>query len=300
MLHGYAAPEIQREIAEFDGRVDVEIVPPSSWDDAVERIAAADVALVTQGRGAGDATAVAAKVYEYLALGRPVLAMTDGGATEALLRRLGADGLAARLDDPESIERALDRLAAGDVPAPVPPERLRPYDRRVIAAETAALLDSLVEKWSSIASTIRSAACPSQSGGTAPGGSCAASSSAGTSAIRSGASPSRTFVPSSTVTGRSVLSRSVKHGIPRNVVSSWIPPESVRTPAEPRDEREELEVAERFEQARGAASRGPPRKRCARARMDREDDRELLGDVARAARARRPAAGRRRAPGGAA
>ena len=85
-------------------------------------------------------------MYEYLALGRPVLATTDGGATEALLRRLGADGLTARLDDPGSIERALARLAAGDVPAPVPTERLRPYDRRVIAAETASLLDSLAAK----------------------------------------------------------------------------------------------------------------------------------------------------------
>jgi glycosyltransferase involved in cell wall biosynthesis len=146
VLHGYAAPEIQREVAAFDGRVDVEIVSPSTWEDAVARIAKADAALVTQGHGAGDATAVAAKVYEYLALGRPVLATTDGGATEALLRRLGAAGLTARLDDPESIERALARLAAGEVPAPVPPERLRPYDRRVIAAETASLLDSLVEK----------------------------------------------------------------------------------------------------------------------------------------------------------
>jgi colanic acid biosynthesis glycosyl transferase WcaI len=146
VLHGYATPEIRRELADFDGRVDVEVVSPSTWKDAVERIAAADAGLVTQGRGAGDATAVAAKVYEYLALGRPVLATTDGGATEALLRRLGVDGLAARLDGLDSIERALDRLAAGDTPAPVPPERLRPYDRRVIAAETAALLDSLVEK----------------------------------------------------------------------------------------------------------------------------------------------------------
>jgi glycosyltransferase involved in cell wall biosynthesis len=146
VLHGFAAPEIRRELADFEGSVDVEVVAPSGWEDAVERIAAADAALVTQGRGAGDASAVAAKVYEYLALGRPVLATTDGGATEALLRRLGADGLVARLDDSHSIRRALERLAAADVPAPVPPEQLRAYDRRVIAAETAALLDSLVEK----------------------------------------------------------------------------------------------------------------------------------------------------------
>ena len=143
VVHGYLAPEIRRQVAEFEGIVQVEVVPPSSWDEAVTRIAAADAALVTQGRGAGDATAVAAKVYEYLALGRPVLAITDGGATEALLHRLGADGLAARLSDERSIERALERLAAGDVPEPVPAERLAPYDRREIARRTAALLDEV-------------------------------------------------------------------------------------------------------------------------------------------------------------
>ena len=36
-----------------------------------------------------------------------------------------------------------------------------------------------------------------------------------------------------TVIGRSVLSRNVRHGTPRNVLSSWTPPESVNTPAAP-------------------------------------------------------------------
>ena len=123
VLHGYVAPEIQKEIA--DSGAEVELVPPSGWEDAVRRIAEADVALVTQARTAGDETAVAAKVYEYLALGKPVLCISHGGATEALLRRLGADGLCARLDDETSIRAALDRIEAGDVPQPVPPEQAR-------------------------------------------------------------------------------------------------------------------------------------------------------------------------------
>src|SRR5437764_1412230 len=69
VLHGYVVPEILTEV-ERSG-VEVELVPPSSWEDAVRRIAEADVALVTQARGAGDATAVAAKLYEYLAPGKP-------------------------------------------------------------------------------------------------------------------------------------------------------------------------------------------------------------------------------------
>jgi glycosyltransferase involved in cell wall biosynthesis len=142
VLHGYVAPEIRAHV-EHSG-ADVELVEPSGWEDAVRRIADADVALVTQARGAGDETAVAAKVYEYLALGKPVLSITDGGATEALLRRLGADRLAARLDDEPSIEAALAEIEAGDLPEPVPPERLAPYERPRLAQRLAELLDSLV------------------------------------------------------------------------------------------------------------------------------------------------------------
>jgi len=143
VLHGYVAPEIQKEIAESGA--EVEIVPPSGWEDAVRRIAEADLALATQARTAGDATAVAAKVYEYLALGKPVLAITHGGATESLLRRLGSDGLCARLDDEMSIRAALDRIEAGDVPRPIPPEKLEPYERPRLAKQLAELLSSLTE-----------------------------------------------------------------------------------------------------------------------------------------------------------
>jgi glycosyltransferase involved in cell wall biosynthesis len=141
VLHGYVAPEIQKELAA--STAEVELVPPSGWEDAVRRIADADVALVTQARGAGDDTAVAAKVYEYLALGKPVLCLSYGGATEALLRRLDADQLAARLDDEASIEGALERIRSGDLPPPVPPERLAPYERPRLAERLAELLDGL-------------------------------------------------------------------------------------------------------------------------------------------------------------
>ena len=51
----------------------------------------------------------------------------------------------------------------------------------------------------------------------------------------------------STVIGRSVFSRSVRHGTPRTVVSSWMPPESVRTRARGAEQRQELQVAERLD-----------------------------------------------------
>jgi glycosyltransferase involved in cell wall biosynthesis len=142
VLHGYVVPEILAEV-ERSG-ADVELVPPSSWEDAVRRIADADVALITQARGAGDETAVAAKVYEYLALGKPILSITHGGATEKLLQRLGVDGLAARLDDERSIETALQRILAGDLPEPVAAEKLAAYARPRLAQRVTDLLDSLV------------------------------------------------------------------------------------------------------------------------------------------------------------
>ena len=143
VLHGYVAPEIEAEIAE--SAADVEFLPPSGWEDAVRRIAEADVALITQARGAGDETAVAAKVYEYLALGKPVLCISDGGATEALLCRLGADQLCARLDDRRSIDAALARIEAGDLPGPVATELLAPYERPQLAARLRDLVEDIAK-----------------------------------------------------------------------------------------------------------------------------------------------------------
>ena len=141
VLHGYVAPPVMSQLAAADERVDVEVLPPSNWEDAVGRIARTDAALITQAASAGDATAVAGKVYEYLALGRPVLCLTDGGATEAVLRRVGADRYCARLGDAASIARVLDRLRDEPPGPPVAREALAPYERRTIAARVAAVLD---------------------------------------------------------------------------------------------------------------------------------------------------------------
>ena len=140
VLHGYMAPEIERQVRGAPLGVTVDVVAPSDWQDAVSRIAACDVALITQSRDAGDATAVASKVYEYLALGKPVLCVTDGGATEGLLRRLGADRHCARLGDPASIREALRRLASHEPDPPVSEQLLAPFSRAAIADAMADLL----------------------------------------------------------------------------------------------------------------------------------------------------------------
>lgn len=146
VLHGFLSPASQAEVerARQQGLVEIEVLAPSPWTQAVARIADADACLITQARGAGDATAVASKIYEYLALGKPVLCLTDGGASEALLRRLGADQLCARLDEHEQIVAALVRLRERP-PTPLGPELLAPYDRRVLAGRMAALLEEVLD-----------------------------------------------------------------------------------------------------------------------------------------------------------
>jgi hypothetical protein len=144
VLHGYLSPPSLAEVerARQESGVPIEVLAPSPWPEAVRRIATADAGLITQARIAGDETAIASKVYEYLALGKPVLCITDGGASEALLRRLKADELCARLDTPETIVAALERLRDGALRSPSP-GGLEAYSRRTLAGVMAALLEDV-------------------------------------------------------------------------------------------------------------------------------------------------------------
>ena len=116
--------------------------------------------------------------------------------------------------------------------------------------------------------------------------------------------PITRFVPDVTVIGRSVDVRSVRHGTPRTVVSSWTPPESVSTTLGAGDQPDEVEVAERpgVDDARLAREDPVDAGRlgaCARPRMEREDDRnEAADDDDRAEHAIRASPGRRRSRGG--
>lgn len=144
-LHGYLAPEIEDQLSHAPAGLDIEVVPPSDWTDAVKRIAASDVTLVSQTKAAGDDLAVVSKVYEYLAIGKPVLCLTDGGGTEAILRRLGAGEFCARLDDQDGITSALVRLLEEPPPPPVSVERIALYDRAHIARTMADSLLAVIE-----------------------------------------------------------------------------------------------------------------------------------------------------------
>ena len=90
------------------------------------------------------------------------------------------------------------------------------------------------------------------------------------------------------VTGRSVFGRSVRHGMPSTVVSSWMPPQSVTTSAAPRtsDRNSRYRAAPR--PGVGRRPRSPPPPAWPAARMQRQDDRERAASRRSAPRARRP------------
>jgi hypothetical protein len=87
---------------------------------------------------------VPAKTYEYLAAGRPILALTAPG-TEMERVLGGIPGVTlARFEDGPAIGRWLDAVLGSDPPPGPPPSAAAPFTRRAQAGHLAGLLDDAV------------------------------------------------------------------------------------------------------------------------------------------------------------
>ena len=86
------------------------------------------------------------KLYQYLRAGRPVLALMGPGPGRQLVEDLGV-GLACDPKDAEPIAAALAssvrRWREGWTPPPIPPERLRRFERRELTRRLAERLDEV-------------------------------------------------------------------------------------------------------------------------------------------------------------
>jgi glycosyltransferase involved in cell wall biosynthesis len=150
-LVGVVDPRTRRALAATRG-LDVELVPPVNWDEAIERTLAADISVVITTPATGGDMALPNKLFEALALGRPVLALAGPGSDMArLLERLGQEAGLAPSGDPAAIAAAAQRLLSAP-PPPVPPKALADFDRDRIAARYADLLDDVVTRSSSVTS----------------------------------------------------------------------------------------------------------------------------------------------------
>jgi glycosyltransferase involved in cell wall biosynthesis len=116
----------------------VEIVPRVPRREALAEMSAASALLLLQ---QGHALSIPAKAYEYLAAGKPILAIADDGATADLIRDSGA-GTVVDGRDVDAVERAMLRLTTGALEAS-PRVARNVYDGAARAAELAALLATI-------------------------------------------------------------------------------------------------------------------------------------------------------------
>jgi glycosyltransferase involved in cell wall biosynthesis len=145
ILLGVLDPRTRRALNKAD-HIDVEVVGSIEWDEAIARVAGAQIAVVINAPNTGGDMALPNKLFEALALGRSVLALTSPSSeTARLLERLGQEAGLAPPDDPAAIAAAIDRLLTNPPPA-VSPEALADFDRDRMAERYAALLDEVATR----------------------------------------------------------------------------------------------------------------------------------------------------------
>ena len=132
------------EAEQFEGRnADIRLLGFMPQAEALRRIEETDFLLVTL----TDAISIPGKLFEYLATGKPILALSDpGGEVDSLIRRTNA-GWCVDARDREAIKQLLVRVAEQGGPGSFAPDldMIRRYSRSEIAAEYANIMRQVVE-----------------------------------------------------------------------------------------------------------------------------------------------------------
>jgi glycosyltransferase involved in cell wall biosynthesis len=114
---------------------------------ALVAMSSADLLLLVVNTTPGAEAAVPGKLYEYLAVGRPILAIVPAGAEASQIVRRTRSGWVAPAHDPDGIlphlRAAFAAHLAGSPLAPDPTEVAR-YDRRVLASDLARVFDDVL------------------------------------------------------------------------------------------------------------------------------------------------------------
>jgi glycosyltransferase involved in cell wall biosynthesis len=109
-----------------------------------------DALLLIIGAGPGSEVVLTGKIFEYLATGKPILALVPSGAACDLL----TEAQAGTIVDPEDISAIAQALVqmylgwrSGNVPASPDPVVVRRYERRHLTAQLAHLFDEFCGKF---------------------------------------------------------------------------------------------------------------------------------------------------------
>ena len=133
-------------LAERDIQDLVLMKPHIPYEQALQECASADGLLIFQ--AANCDLQIPAKAYEYLRIGKPILALTtQTGDTAALLREVGGAtivNLASEEEIYEGLSAFIGALRAGTHPLP-DSEKIGRYTRQAQAGQLAKVLDELVE-----------------------------------------------------------------------------------------------------------------------------------------------------------
>lgn len=139
ILMSNVKPEHARTITELDLGHVVQVRPMGSWHDALSLQKSADALLVLEGGGANSNIMLTQKIFEYLATGKPVLAVAPEGALASLVRHTGA-GVVVAPDNVFRIKETLFEMFLGRLKLTPRPERISQFTRQKQAADLAQIL----------------------------------------------------------------------------------------------------------------------------------------------------------------
>jgi glycosyltransferase involved in cell wall biosynthesis len=123
-------------------------------DEVIREAAGSDLLLLFIGKGQGHEGVYTGKIFEYIRLDVPVLAMVPvPGDAEALIRSTGT-GLAVDFDDTDSIRDGLSRyydlwqkrILRKEYLAGKNREQVRQYERRLQAGEFSAVFEKVLSR----------------------------------------------------------------------------------------------------------------------------------------------------------
>ncbi len=142
---GPLTPEEQRLRERFGLSDIVSLVPPVPRSQVYRYLVDADALLLIQGRSTPGL--IPSKLFDYIAVGAPILALTEGNVAEEIIRLYRLGEIAAS-DDPDAIVAALHRLMAAHEAGATWPgfaAAQARFERRALTGELAALFDRLLD-----------------------------------------------------------------------------------------------------------------------------------------------------------